>query len=584
VTKTIRNIFVIMISATQVLKTDVVKAAAKIGKRAISSVVPKTDLEVTDFKVVNEPILGYLPGSQERTALEASLAKYSGECEDIPIIIGGKEYRTDNVQYQVMPHDHSKKIAKFYWATPELVQKGITTAMAAKADWEKVPIDEKIKMFLKVSDQMADIYRADLNATTMLGQAKTIVQAEIDSACELIDFFRFNCFFAKELLNYQPISEDPNTTLNLLRYRALEGFIASVTPFNFTAIAGNLAYTPCVMGNVTLWKPSDTAILSNYLIYKIFRDAGFPDGVVNFLPSDGPVFGKTVTAHKDLAAVNFTGSVPTFQWLWKAVGQNLENFSGFPKLIGECGGKNYHFVHPTAEVKSVVAGTVRSAFEYQGQKCSACSRMYVPESLWGEVKEGLVETQKSLKMGPVTEADSFMSAVIDRKAFDRISGYIEHAKNSPNCNIVAGGGYDDSVGYFVEPTIVQTTTPKDKIFQEEIFGPVVTVYVYPDKDCKGTLESIIDHSPYSLTGALYCNDQDFADEASQILRGTAGNFYVNDKSTGSVVGQQPFGGARLSGTNDKAGGPHYMLKWASPQAVKQTFVPLHAVGYPYMEK
>jgi len=333
-----------------------------------------------------------------------------------------------------------------------------------------------------------------------------------------------------------------------------------------------------------LWKPSDTAILSNYLIYKIFRDAGFPDGVVNFLPSDGPVFGKTVTAHKDLAAVNFTGSVPTFQWLWKAVGQNLENFSGFPKLIGECGGKNYHFVHPTAEVKSVVAGTVRSAFEYQGQKCSACSRMYVPESLWGEVKEGLVETQKSLKMGSVTEADSFMSAVIDRKAFDRISGYIEHAKNSPNCNIVAGGGYDDSVGYFVEPTIVQTTTPKDKIFQEEIFGPVVTVYVYPDKDCKGTLESIIDHSPYSLTGALYCNDQDFADEASQILRGTAGNFYVNDKSTGSVVGQQPFGGARLSGTNDKAGGPHYMLKWASPQAVKQTFVPLHAVGYPYMEK
>jgi len=563
---------------------DIVKTAAKIGKRAISSVVPKTDIEVTDFKVVNEPILGYLPGSKEKTDLEASLAKYSGECEDIPIIIGGKEYRTDNVQYQVMPHDHSKKIAKFYWATPELVQKGITTAMAAKADWEKVPIDEKIQMFLKVSDQMADIYRADLNATTMLGQAKTIVQAEIDSACELIDFFRFNCFFAKELLKYQPISEDPNTTLNLLRYRALEGFIASVTPFNFTAIAGNLAYTPCVMGNVTLWKPSDTAILSNYLIYKIFRDAGFPDGVVNFLPSDGPVFGKTVTAHKDLAAVNFTGSVPTFQWLWKAVGENLENFSGFPKLIGECGGKNYHFVHPTAEVKSVVASTVRSAFEYQGQKCSACSRMYVPESLWGEVKEGLVETQRSLKMGPVTETDSFMSAVIDRKAFDRVSGYIEHAKSSPNCSIVAGGGYDDSVGYFVEPTIVQTTTPNDRIFQEEIFGPLVTVYVYPDKDCQSTLESVIDHSPYSLTGALYCNDQDFADQASQILRGTAGNFYVNDKSTGSVVGQQPFGGARLSGTNDKAGGPHYMLKWASPQAVKQTFVPLHAVGYPYMEK
>merc|ERR1712179_688154 len=306
-------------------------------------------------------------------------------------------------------------------------------------------INDKIQMFLKVSDQMADIYRADLNATTMLGQAKTIVQAEIDSACELIDFFRFNCFFAKELLNYQPISEDPNTTLNLLRYRALEGFIASVTPFNFTAIAGNLAYTPCVMGNVSVLKPSDTAILSNYLIYKIFRDAGFPDGVVNFVPSDGPVFGNAVTSHPELAAINFTGSVPTFQWLWKAVGDNLSKYTGFPKLIGECGGKNYHFVHTSANVESVVNGTVRSAFEYQGQKCSACSRMYVPESLWPKIKESLVEKQKTLKMGDVEDFGNFMSAVIDRKSFDRISGYIEHAKNSPNC-IVAGGGYDDSVG------------------------------------------------------------------------------------------------------------------------------------------
>merc|ERR1719273_1073910 len=321
---------------------DLVKSLQQVGKRAISSVVPKTDLEIQDFKVVNEPILGYLQGSKERTALESALSKHATQCEDIPIMIGGKEYRTDNVQYQVMPHDHQKKVAKFYWATPELVQLSIDTALAAKKDWEAVPINDKIQMFLKVADQMADQYRADLNATTMLGQAK------IDSACELIDFFRFNCFFAKELHGYQPISEDPSTTLNLLRYRALEGFIASVTPFNFTAIAGNLAYTPCVMGNVTVWKPSDTAILSNYLIYKIFRDAGFPDGVVNFVPSDGPVFGKAVTAHPELAAVNFTGSVPTFQWLWQAVGQNLHNYTGFPKLIGECGGKNYHFVHPSA--------------------------------------------------------------------------------------------------------------------------------------------------------------------------------------------------------------------------------------------
>jgi len=562
----------------------VLRGLSQIGKRAISSVVPKTDLEVADFKVVNEPILGYLQGSSERVALEAALAKYGSQCEDIPIVIGGKEYRTDSVQYQVMPHDHQKKVAKFYWATPELVKLSIDTAMAAKKDWEAVPINDKIQMFLKVADQMADVYRADLNATTMLGQAKTIIQAEIDSACELIDFFRFNCFFAKELHAYQPISEDPSTTLNLLRYRALEGFIASVTPFNFTAIAGNLAYTPCVMGNVTVWKPSDTAILSNYLIYKIFRDAGFPDGVVNFVPADGPVFGKAVTSHSELASINFTGSVPTFQWLWKAVGENLQNYSGFPKLIGECGGKNYHFVHPTAEVDTVVASTIRSAFEYQGQKCSACSRIYAPESLWPQIKEGLIATQKTLKMGSVNDADTFMSAVIDRKSFDRVSGYIAHAKASPNCTVIAGGNVDDSVGFFVEPTIVETTTPEDKCFQEEIFGPLLTAYVYKDAEALPTMKSIIEHAPFALTGALYCHDQEWANMAAQELRPTAGNFYVNDKSTGSVVGQQPFGGARLSGTNDKAGGPHYMLKWASPQAVKQTFKPLTAVGYPYMKE
>jgi len=555
-----------------------------LGTRTISSVVPKSDLEIKDFTIKNEPILGYSKGSKERVDLEAALAKYGSQCEDIPIIIGGKEYRTDNVQYQVMPHDHQKKIAKFYWATPELVNLSIDSALAAKKEWEKVPINDKIEMFMKVADLMADTYRADLNATTMLGQAKTIIQAEIDSACELVDFFRFNCFFAKELHSYQPISEDPATTLNLLRYRALEGFIASVTPFNFTAIAGNLAYTPCVMGNVTVWKPSDTAILSNFLIYKIFRDAGIPDGVVNFVPCDGPVFGKAVTAHPELAAVNFTGSVPTFQWLWKAVGENLQNYTGFPKLIGECGGKNYHFVHPTAHVDAVVAGTIRSAFEYQGQKCSACSRVYAPESLWPQIKEGLVKTQESLKMGSATEADSFMSAVIDRKSFDRVTGYIKHAKSSPNCSIVAGGGYDDSVGFFVEPTIVETTTPTDICFKEEIFGPLVTVYVYPDAEVKETMKEIVNHAPFSLTGALYCNDQDWANMAAEELKPTAGNFYVNDKSTGSVVGQQPFGGARLSGTNDKAGGPHYMLKWASPQAVKQTFVPLTAVEYPYMKE
>merc|ERR1711988_237872 len=527
----------------------------RLGARCISSVVPKADI-----------------------------ARHQDVTEDIPIVIGGKEYRTDDVRYQPMPHNHGKKVAKFYYATPELVGKAIDTSLQAKKDWEKVPLDEKFKLFLDVADLTATKYRADLNATTMLGQAKTVIQAEIDAATEMIDFFRFNAFFGKELLKYQPISEDPNTTLNLMRYRSLEGFVASVSPFNFTAIAGNLAYTPAMMGNGVVWKPSDTAVLSNYLIYKIFRDAVFPDGVVNFVPADGPVFGQAITGHPELGAVNFTGSVPTFQWLWQAVGRNLQTYTGFPKLIGECGGKNYHFVHNSADIESVVKSTIRSAFEYQGQKCSACSRMYVPESIWPQVKEGLAETQKTLKVGDVQDFSNFMSAVIDKKAFDRISGYIDHAKSSPNTKIVAGGTYDESVGYYVQPTVVETTSKDDRIFKEEIFGPVVTAFVYPDSQAKTIVDHIGQDTPYALTGAIYSQDQAFAEEAAQVLRGTAGNFYVNDKSTGSVVGQQPFGGARLSGTNDKAGGPHYMLKWASPQSVKQTFVPLKDVNYPYMTK
>merc|ERR1712165_411079 len=562
---------------SSVVKQSLIQNTKQIAKRGIASVVNKNAITVSDFGVKNEPILGYMPGSPERAALEESLKKYRDHTEDVPIIIGGKEYRTDDVRYQVMPHNHSKKVAKFYYATPELVQKAITTSLEAKKEWERVPLEDRMQMYLRVADQMAGVYRADLNATTMLGQAKT------DAAAELIDFLRFNCYFGKELLKYQPISEKPDTTLNLMRYRSLEGFIASVSPFNFTAIAGNLAYTPAVMGNGVVWKPSDTAILSNYLIYKIFRDAGFPDGVVNFVPADGPVFGKVITSHPELAAINFTGSVPTFQWLWKAVGENLSKYSGFPKLIGECGGKNYHFVHPSADVESVVNGTVRSAFEYQGQKCSACSRMYVAESIWPQVKEGLVEVQKTLKMGDVAEFDSFMSAVIDNKAFDRISGYLQHAKSGPNTKIIAGGNFDDSVGYFIEPSVVETSDKNDKIFKEELFGPVVTAFVYKDSQAKDIIENIGKDTPYALTGAIYSQDQAFADEATQVLKGTAGNFYVNDKSTGSVVGQQPFGGARLSGTNDKAGGPSYMLKFASAQSIKQTFVPLTDIEYPYMK-
>lgn len=540
--------------------------------------------KLDDFTVKNEPILGYLPGSKERKELEAALEDMSSKVEDVPIIIGEKEYRTKEVKYQVMPHDHKKQLAKFYWATPDLVEKAICVAVETQPKWDAVPMAERIKIWMRAADLMATKYRMQLNAATMLGQAKTIVQAEIDSAAELIDFIRLNAFFAKEVLKYQPISEDPKTTLNLMRYRGLDGFVAAVSPFNFTAIGGNLAYTPALMGSVTLWKPSDTALLSNYLIWKIMTEAGVPPGVVNFIPTDGPVFGDTITASPHLAGINFTGSVPTFNRLWSQVGKNINKYRNFPRLIGECGGKNYHFVHPSANVESVVNGTIRSAFEFCGQKCSACSRLYVPESLWPKIKSGLIEIREKLKVADVKEFDAFTSAVIDDKAFSRIKSYIDHAKSSDNLEIIAGGKYDDSKGYFIQPTIVQSKDPLDKIMTEEIFGPVLSVYVYKDKEVENTLKLIDSSTPYALTGAVFAEDKSFLEHALEALKNSAGNFYINDKSTGSVVGQQPFGGARMSGTNDKAGGPHYVLRWASPQSVKETFVPLKEWKYPYMSK
>ncbi|CAH0381079.1 unnamed protein product [Bemisia tabaci] len=548
--------------------------------RHFGSVLPEAG--ISDFGVKNEPVLGYLPGSKERSEIEAALKKVGSTTEEVPIIIGGEEFKTKHVVHQPMPHNHQKKIAKFYYATPDLVQKAIDTAVAAQPKWDAVPLSQRLKIWEKAADLMATKYRAELNATTMLGQAKTVIQAEIDSAAELIDFIRFNAFFAKEATKYQPISEEPKVTLNSQRYRGLDGFVAAVSPFNFTAIGGNLSYTPALMGCGVLWKPSDTALLSNYVIYKIMTEAGVPPGVVNFVPADGPVFGDTITKSPFLAGINFTGSVPTFNRLWKQVGQNIDSYVNFPRLIGECGGKNYHFVHPSANVESVVNGTIRSAFEFCGQKCSACSRAYIPASLWPKIKEGLIETRKLLKIGDVEEFDSFTSAVIDKKAFDRISGYIEHAKKSPNLEIVAGGQYDDSKGYFIQPTIVQTKDPKDKIMTEEIFGPVLTIYVYEDKDLDSALKLVESSTPYALTGAVFSQDEQFLKRCLTELKYSAGNFYINDKSTGSVVGQQPFGGSRMSGTNDKAGGPHYILRWATPQSVKETFVPLKEWKYPYM--
>lgn len=558
------------------LQQSVLKSYA----RSLGSVIPNLNLK--DFPIVNEPILAYRKDSKERKALEQALKGTSSSCEDIPIVIGGKEYKTSEVRYQVMPHDHQHKLASFYYADKKLIEKAIKTAVETQPKWDRVSIADRLNIWEKAADLMATKYRQELNAATMLGQSKTAIQAEIDAAAELIDFIRMNAYFLKEVTKYQPISEDIKVTKNSLRYRGIDGFIAAVSPFNFTAIGGNLSYTPALMGNGVLWKPSDTAMLSNWLIFKIMREAGVPDGVVNFVPADGPVFGDTITASPHLAGINFTGSVPTFNRLWKQVGNNIDKYVNFPRLTGECGGKNFHFVHASADVESVVTSTIRSAFEYCGQKCSACSRMYVPESLWPKIKEGLLCEASKLKIGDVQDFSSFTSAVIDDKAFKRITGYIEHAKKSSNLEILAGGTYSDSKGYFVNPTIVLSKDPKDRIMTEEIFGPVLSIYVYKESDLLETMKLVHTSTKFALTGAVFGQDEEFVKCALQEFKMAAGNFYINDKSTGSVVGQQPFGGGRMSGTNDKAGGPHYILRWTSPQSIKETFVPLRDVNYPYM--
>ncbi|XP_015042925.1 delta-1-pyrroline-5-carboxylate dehydrogenase, mitochondrial [Drosophila pseudoobscura] len=550
--------------------------------RGLGSAIP--ELKLKDFSVENEPILSYRKDSPERKALQEALKATASNCEEIPIVIGGKEFKTSDVRHQVMPHDHAHKLAQFYYADKKLLQQAIKTAVETQPKWDRVPLAERLNIWEKAADLMATKYRQELNSATMLGQSKTVIQAEIDAAAELIDFIRLNAYFLKEVSKYRPISEDIKVTKNSMRYRGIDGFIAAVSPFNFTAIGGNLSYTPALMGNAVLWKPSDTAMLSNWRIFNIMREAGVPDGVVNFVPADGPVFGDTITASPHLAGINFTGSVPTFNRLWKQVGNNIDNYINFPRLIGECGGKNFHFVHKSADVQSVVTSTIRSAFEYCGQKCSACSRMYVPESLWPEIKAGLQCEAEKLKIGDVQDISSFTSAVIDDKAFKRITSYIEHAKKSPNLEIIAGGTYSDSKGYFVNPTIVVSKDPKDRIMVEEIFGPVLTIYVYKEADLAETMKLVHTSTKFALTGAIFGQDENWVQTALEEFKWAAGNFYINDKSTGSVVGQQPFGGGRMSGTNDKAGGPHYILRWTSPQSIKETFVPLRDVNYPYMSE
>lgn len=530
----------------------------------------------------NEPILGYKKGSKELEALQKELNAMSAKTEEIPIVIGDQELKSTDEVKQRMPHDHCRCLANFSYATEEQLRQAIDVATAAQPKWDAVPFKDRSAIWMKAADLMAGKYRAELLAATMLGQSKTIIQAEIDAAAELIDFIRLHAFYAQEANRWIPISTNAKVTKNSMRQRGIDGFVAAVSPFNFTAIGGNLAYTPALMGNAVLWKPSDTAMLSNWIVFKIMREAGVPPGVVNFVPACGPLFGNVITASAHLAGLNFTGSVPTFQHLWKQIGSNIEIYNNFPRIIGECGGKNFHFVHPTAEACTVVAGTIRSAFEYSGQKCSACSRAYVPESLWKEIGDELLANRAAIKMGDVAEVSTFMGAVIDAKAFARIKSYIDCAASSATATVLGGGLCDDTKGYFVEPTIIQVTDPLDKLMTDEIFGPVLSVFVYKDDEVEQTIDLLLTSTKYALTGSVFAKDQKFLSHALQRFKMAAGNFYLNDKSTGSVVGQQPFGGGRHSGTNDKAGGPGYVLRWTSPQSIKETFVAQHEIAYPYM--
>ncbi|MDR0724735.1 MAG: L-glutamate gamma-semialdehyde dehydrogenase [Prevotellaceae bacterium] len=529
---------------------------------------------------LNEPVLNYTPGSQERTAIEAELKRQNGTVIDIPLIIGGKEIRTGEVGTVVAPHNHAHVLATYHKAGSAEVAKAIEAAMEAHKKWSRLPWEERASVLLRAGELLAGKYRYIINAATMLGQSKNAYQAEIDSACELIDFLRFNVHFASEIYSVQP---DSNTqAINRLEYRALEGFVYCVSPFNFTSIAGNLNASPVLMGNVTVWKPATTAILSNYYLMKIFQEAGLPDGVINFVPGQGSVISNVVLNNENFAGIHFTGSTRTFNGMWKTAGANLEKYRSYPKLVGETGGKDFIFAHPSADKKALLTALIRGAFEFQGQKCSAASRAYIPESLWAEMKDELVVKTKELKQGAPEIFSNFVNAVIDEKAFDSITAYINKAKESNRAEIIVGGGSDKSTGYYIQPTVIVTSDPHFVTLEEEIFGPVLTVYVYKDENYEATLELCDKTSPYALTGAIFAGCRYAIETAKCKLRYAAGNFYVNDKPTGAVVGQQPFGGARASGTNDKAGCHLNLLRWVNPRTIKETLTPATDYSYPFL--
>lgn len=528
----------------------------------------------------NEPVLGFMKGSPEREQVMKKLKEMRAAAIEIPLIIGGKEVRTSKQSKALIPHEHINVLATFHEATEKEVKMAIDAALMAKKMWSEMDFETRASIFMKAAELLSGPWRSTLLAATILGQSKNFFQAEIDAAVELIDFLRFNAYFAQEIYNEQPLS--PKGVWNRLVYRPLEGFVYAITPFNFTAIGGNLTSAPALMGNSVVWKPSNYSVVSNYYTMKLFQEAGLPDGVINFIPGDPELVTKVILSHVDFAGLHYTGSSQVFRHLWKNIGQNIDIYRSYPRVVGETGGKDFVVAHGSADIDALVTALIRGAFEYSGQKCSAASRAYIPESIWPTVKQKLIETVQQLKMGNPEDPTVFLGAVIHKGAFEKIRGYIEWAKNSNDCLFIAGGKYEDKIGYFIEPTIIQTTNPTAKIMVEEIFGPVLSVYVFKDADYEETLRLVDSSTPYALTGSVFARDRTALNIADKLLQNAAGNFYINDKPTGSVVAQQPFGGARSSGTNDKAGSALNLLRWVSPRTVKETFVPPTHFSYPYM--
>ena len=531
-------------------------------------------------EAVNEPVRNYAPGSKERQSLVSRIEQMESARIDIPMVIGGRDVSSGDIYETVMPHRTKHVLGDVHQGTSAHLEDAVTASQAAHGPWASMPWSERAGIFLRAAELLAGPWRDTINASTMLGQSKTVHQAEIDAACELIDFFRFNVQYAARILGEQPISSPG--MWNQVDYRPLEGFVFAVSPFNFTSIAANLPASAALMGNTVVWKPSLTQSFSAHYLMKLFEAAGLPDGVINMVHGPGPEIGEAALAHPGLAGIHFTGSTPTFNWMWKKVGENIANYRSFPRIVGETGGKDFIIAHPSADATAVSTAIIRGGFEYQGQKCSAASRVYIPSGMWPSVRDRLADEVPQIKMGDVTDFSNFMGAVIDERAFKKHADALEEAESSSDLTVIAGGRADDADGFFVEPTIVQTADPKTRLIREELFGPVVTVFVYPEAEYSETLDLVESTSPYALTGAVFADDKAAVLQAKEKLRYAAGNFYVNDKPTGAVVGQQPFGGGRRSGTNDKAGSMWNLIRWVSPRTIKETFVPATDYRYPYM--